>query len=223
MTQEQNNGLQDQNRDITDPSLPVEPKSLTTPDSELHSDTILLPAYSKILIPHDNTAMSDKALGHAIYLANATGAEIVILFVMENIDDISKSSLSASINEDEKKNKVAQIDKGKEIMENTYSNNLTKGNNKSEANLTITAHGEAKKMIVDKLNLCKASGAIGLVSYRLTTGRSVEDEIINLVNIGDADLIIMSSGTISSSIRSIGSTARKVIDNVDVPVLIIHR
>lgn len=223
MTQEQNNGRQDQNRDITDPSLPVEPKSLTSPDSELHSDTILLPAYSKILIPHDNTAMSDKALGHAIYLANATGAEIVILFVMENIDDISKSSLIASINEDEKKNKVAQIDKGKEIMENTYSNNLTEGNNKSEANLTITAHGEAKKMIVEKLNLCKASGAIGLVSYRLTTGRSVEDEIINLVNIGDADLIIMSSGTISSSIRSIGSTARKVIDNVDVPVLIIHR
>ena len=169
-----------------------------------------------------NFAMLDKALGHAIYLANATGAEIVILFVMENIDDISRSSLIASINEDEKKNKVAQIDKGKEIMENTYSNNLTEGN-KSEANLTITAHGEAKKMIVEKLNLCKASGAIGLVSYRLTTGRSVEDEIINLVNIGDADLIIMSSGTISSSIRSIGSTARKVIDHVDVPVLIIHR
>jgi nucleotide-binding universal stress UspA family protein len=223
MTQEQNNGRQDQNRDITDPSLPVEQKLLTTPDSELHSDTILVPEYSKILIPHDNTAMSDKALGHAIYLANATGAEIVILFVMENIDDISKSSLIASINEDEKKNKVAQIDKGKEIMENTYSNNLTEGNNESDANLTITAHGEAKKMIVEKLNLCKASGAIGLVSYRLTTGRSVEDEIINLVNIGDADLIIMSSGTISSSIRSIGSTARKVIDNVDVPVLIIHR
>lgn len=223
MTQEQNNGRQDQNRDITDPSLPVEQKLLTTPDSELHSDTILVPEYSKILIPHDNTAMSDKALGHAIYLANATGAEIVILFVMENIDDISKSSLIASIKEDEKKNKVAQIDKGKEIMENTYSNNLTEGNNESDANLTITAHGEAKKMIVEKLNLCKASGAIGLVSYRLTTGRSVEDEIINLVNIGDADLIIMSSGTISSSIRSIGSTARKVIDNVDVPVLIIHR
>jgi nucleotide-binding universal stress UspA family protein len=222
MTQEQNNDRQDQNQDITDPSLPVEQKLSTTPDSELHSDTILLPAYSKILIPHDNTAMSDKALGHAIYLANATGAEIVILFVMENIDDISRSSLIASINEDEKKNKVAQIDKGKEIMENTYSNNLTEGN-KSEANLTITAHGEAKKMIVEKLNLCKASGAIGLVSYRLTTGRSVEDEIINLVNIGDADLIIMSSGTISSSIRSIGSTARKVIDHVDVPVLIIHR
>jgi len=132
----------------------VEQKLSTSPDSEFHSDTILLPAYSKILIPHDNTAMSDKALGHAIYLANATGAEIVILFVMENIDDISRSSLIASINEDEKKNKVAQIDKGKEIMENNYSNNLTEGN-KSEANLTITAHGDAKKMIVEKLNLCK--------------------------------------------------------------------
>jgi nucleotide-binding universal stress UspA family protein len=55
------------------------------------------------------------------------------------------------------------------------------------------------------------------------TGRSVEEEIVDLVKGGDADLIVMTSSTISSSIRSIGSTARKVIDNVDIPVLIIHR
>ena len=77
--------------------------------------------------------------------------------------------------------------------------------------------------IIYYANLCKAAGITGHVSYRLTTGKSVEDEIINLANTGEADLIVMTSGTISTSIRSIGSTARKVIDNIEVPVMIIHR
>lgn len=89
--------------------------------------------------------------------------------------------------------------------------------------MRITAHGEAKKMIEDKLNLCKNAGATGRVSFRIATGRSVDEEIINLANSGDADLNVMTSSTISSSIRSIGSTARKVIDSVYVPVLVIHR
>jgi nucleotide-binding universal stress UspA family protein len=78
-------------------------------------------------------------------------------------------------------------------------------------------------MIEDKLNLCKNAGATGRVTFRLATGRSVDEEIINLANSGDADLIVMTSSTISSSIRSIGSTARKVIDSVNVPVFVIHR
>jgi nucleotide-binding universal stress UspA family protein len=88
--------------------------------------------------------------------------------------------------------------------------------------ITVTAQGEVKKMIEEKLNLCKAAGIKGQISYRLTTGKSVEDEIANLASTGDVDLIVMTSDTISSSIRSFGSTARKVIDNVDVPVMIIH-
>lgn len=41
--------------------------------------------------------------------------------------------------------------------------------------------------------------------------------IINLANTAEADIIVMTSTTISASTRSIGSTAKKVIDNVSVP------
>jgi nucleotide-binding universal stress UspA family protein len=33
------------------------------------------------LVPDDNSELSDKALSHAVYLSNLTGAEIVILNV----------------------------------------------------------------------------------------------------------------------------------------------
>ncbi len=221
------------------PSTP----SPNSPISNSDSFTILPTKYSKILVPHDNTEMSDKALGHAIYLANATGAEIVVLFVLEKIEDISDSSLVASVNEGEAQElggkKRAGVEKEKE-KENVIGTSVkpqtdkeknienkeeveTEGEEGLEANVTVSAHGEAKKMIIEKLNLCKSAGAIGQVSYKLTTGRSVEDEIIDIVKGEDADLIVMTSGTISASIRSIGSTARKVIDNVNVPVLIIRR
>jgi nucleotide-binding universal stress UspA family protein len=177
--------------------------------------------YSKILVPHDNTQMSDKALGHAIYLANATGAEIIILFVMEKIEDMSDSSLEASMNKIEEQAITDKNQVGKK--QDLKSGPLKNENEDSEMNVTVSAHGQAKKMIVEKLNFCKSAGAKGQVSYRLMTGRSVEEEIVDLVKGGDADLIVMTSSTISSSIRSIGSTARKVIDNVDIPVLIIHR
>ena len=78
-----------------------EPASLS--DSEFSptpssSPSILPSAYRKILVPvpHDNTEISDNALGHAIYLANATGSEIIILFVMEKIEDISDTTFVGS-------------------------------------------------------------------------------------------------------------------------------
>ena len=35
------------------------------------------PQYKTILVPHDGSEMSDKALSHAIYLSNMSGAEIL--------------------------------------------------------------------------------------------------------------------------------------------------
>lgn len=178
-----------------------------SPSSHPSSSYILPSAYKKILVPvpHDNTKMSDKALGHAIYLANATGSEIIILFVVEKIEDISDTTFVGS-------------DSGSEGVANKERNR----DDEDVQMITVTAQGEVKKMIEEKLNLCKAAGIKGEISYRLTTGKSVEDEIANLASTGDVDLIVMTSDTISSSIRSFGSTARKVIDNVDVPVMIIH-
>lgn len=201
--------LDDENADGSfNESLSVSDSELDrSPSSYSSSSSILPSAYKKILVPvpHDNTKMSDKALGHAIYLANATGSEIIILFVVEKIEDISDTTFVGS-------------DSGSEGVVNEERNR----DDEDVQMITVTAQGEVKKMIEEKLNLCKAAGIKGQISYRLTTGKSVEDEIANLASTGDVDLIVMTSDTISSSIRSFGSTARKVIDNVDVPVMIIH-
>jgi nucleotide-binding universal stress UspA family protein len=39
--------------------------------------------YQKILITHDGSEMSDKALRHALYLSKASGAELVIMNIIE--------------------------------------------------------------------------------------------------------------------------------------------
>jgi nucleotide-binding universal stress UspA family protein len=39
--------------------------------------------YQKILIAHDGSEMSDKALRHALYLSKASGAELVIMNIIE--------------------------------------------------------------------------------------------------------------------------------------------
>jgi hypothetical protein len=39
--------------------------------------------YERILVPHDGSEMSDKALKHAVYLSKISGTEIVFLHVLE--------------------------------------------------------------------------------------------------------------------------------------------
>ena len=50
----------------------------------------------KILVPHDRSEMSDKALSHAIYLARLSDAEIIILNVLERLE-MTDSSVSATL------------------------------------------------------------------------------------------------------------------------------
>jgi nucleotide-binding universal stress UspA family protein len=53
--------------------------------------------YGRILVPHDGSEMSDKSLNHAVYLSKISGAEIVVLGVIEHADDIPPSALLAFI------------------------------------------------------------------------------------------------------------------------------
>jgi hypothetical protein len=41
--------------------------------------------YQKILVPHDGSMMSDKALSHAAYLSKISGAEIIVLNIIEDV------------------------------------------------------------------------------------------------------------------------------------------
>jgi nucleotide-binding universal stress UspA family protein len=77
-------------------------------------------------------------------------------------------------------------------------------------------------MIEEKMRFCKQAGVKSQVSYKIQTGKPV-DEIIKLSDDLNADLIVMASKRISSMVKVLGSTTRKVIDAVERPVLVVHR
>ena len=59
--------------------------------------TAIVPSpYRRILVPHDGSEMSDRALNHALYVAKMANGEIVIFHVMES-DSIPPSTLLAFI------------------------------------------------------------------------------------------------------------------------------
>ena len=52
-----------------------------------------IPSYTRILVPHDGKETSDKALNHAIYLSNLSGAEIVILCIIQDVEKLEALQL----------------------------------------------------------------------------------------------------------------------------------
>src|SRR5918994_3792505 len=55
-----------------------------------------IPSYSKILVPDDGKEISDKALNYAIYISNLSGAEVVILRVIGDVDKLGDTSVKVS-------------------------------------------------------------------------------------------------------------------------------
>ncbi len=135
-----------------------------------------IPKYSRILVPHDGSEISDKALAHAIYQSKISGAEIVILNVVEHIESKESSTVTATVKGE-----------GKE------SDKTGRGD------LEITMEGEVKQLIEDKIRLCKEAGVTTQVSYKIQTGRPV-DEIVKLVEEMNIDLIVMASSRIISPV-----------------------
>ena len=96
-----------------------------------------IPQYSRILVPHDGSEISDKALAHAIYQSKISGAEIVILNVVEHVESKESSTMTATVKGE-----------GEEF------------NKTSRADLEITVEGEVKQMIEEKIRLCYKSGIL---------------------------------------------------------------
>jgi nucleotide-binding universal stress UspA family protein len=158
----------------------------------------VIPKYKRILIPHDGSEISDKALSHAIYLSKISDADIIILNVLDNIDGTDSSAVLATMRGGE----AGELDK-------------------ADRDVEITMEGGVKRMIEEKMKLCKEAGVKSQVSYKIQTGKPV-DEIVKLSEEMNIDLVIMASSKITSSIRVLGSTTRKVIHRVKIPVLVIH-
>ena len=156
-----------------------------------------IPKYKMILVPHDGSEISDKALSHAIYLSKVSDAEIIILNVLDRIGSKDSSAVLATMKRGEGEH------------------------NKANKDLEITMEGGVKQMIEEKMKLCKEAGVKSKVSYKIQTGKPL-DEIVKLSEEMNIDLVVMASSRIISSIRVLGSTTRKVIGTIRKPVLVIH-
>jgi nucleotide-binding universal stress UspA family protein len=150
-------------------------------------------SYKKILIAHDGTQMSDKALSHAISLSLISKGEIIILNVIEE-EFIPPSFLLAFLSE--------------------------KGMDTSKQKLRNTVEASIKQFLEEKIRLCKYQG-VQNASFLIKIGKPA-DSIIEAVNETNTDITIMASSRISTPIRILGSNARKVLDSIQKPIMIIH-
>jgi nucleotide-binding universal stress UspA family protein len=162
----------------TDISSTNTPSTSTSALIETDTDFSILDSrirYERILVPHDGSEMSDRALRHAVYLSKMSGTEIVILHVIERTGNF----------------------------------------------LGRTNEEGIRQMLEERTNLCRKAG-VKEVSYIIRSGRPA-DEIVRLVGERYYELIVMVSSRISSTIRIIlGSNAKRVLDSVPKPILVIR-
>lgn len=150
--------------------------------------------YQKILMAHDGSDISDKALRHALYLSKTSGAELVIMNVIDT-EVIPPSFLLAFIKPGHSE------EQAKEDLKNTME-------------------GGVKQMLEERVRVCKELGATN-VSQLVRNGKPAE-EIISAAEEVNCDLVVMASGKITSPLRALGSVARKVLDSTKKPILIVH-
>lgn len=154
-----------------------------------------LPSFSKILIADDGKDESNRLLNYAISLSKYSGAELLILRILENMKKMGNVSVQGS-------------------NENIASNKDMKREIK----------GEIIDEMEKKINRCREAGCENKISYKFRVG-GAKEEIINEVKEGNYDLIVLRSSRNShkdSWMRSFFSDARKIISNINIPVLIVQ-
>jgi nucleotide-binding universal stress UspA family protein len=154
-----------------------------------------LPSFRKILVPDDGKEISNKALNHAIYVSNLSGAQIVILRVIEDVDKLGDTSVKVS-------------------QDGTTMRN-------DEKNLKRNVEGELVDAMEEKIKKCVQAGSKNKISYQIKTG-STQEEIVKECEKTKYDLIVMATSHLDSWMRSLFSETRKIISNISIPVVIVQ-
>lgn len=148
-----------------------------------------------ILVPHDGSETSDRALGFAIRLAARAGMQIALLYVVEELPiPLAKYSLRLPAN------RVA-----KESLETLYRQ----------------IERDAREFLEEKRKECEAAGVTAKV---LVVNGKVVDRILLAAKEEKAELVVMGSRGRSgvSRIRTIGSVARRALERLQCPVTLVH-
>jgi nucleotide-binding universal stress UspA family protein len=157
--------------------------------------------YKKILIPYDNSEPSDKALDHAVNIAQMSGgSELILLYVIADFPTYHFIERPAhSIKTGEKTTVSHYLKEVYELMEESANDVLDK----------------------KKEDIKKTTGLE--IGTKLLTGH-VSNSIIDFAAKEKVDLIVIGNVGRSgmSKIRSLGSVSRSVSERAPCPVMIVH-
>lgn len=126
------------NINVRDTASPV-----TSPDVSISRSNI--PSVNKILVTHDGKDSSNKAVNYAISLSNMSGAEIVLLRVIENAEEIKDISVNVG------------------NSSNTHDS------------LKRNVQGPFVDAMEDTIRKCKEAGCKNKISYKFRTGNLVSE------------------------------------------------
>lgn len=147
-----------------------------------------------ILVPHDGTEMSDRALDKAIEFARAFGSEIVIVHIVDSRFVPPSATLGL-------------------ISEKTSLEN-------AKTQLIRILKSGAEIMLKDRIQKVKEGG----VAARFLLGiGSPAEEIVSIANDEKAQIIVIGSRQLKGDkLITLGSVARKVSEIALCPVMIIR-
>ncbi len=183
----------------------INPDGSVTPEIEEESENLSekspkytlsknnIPSFKKILVADDGKDESARALSYAVSLSNSTGAELLILRILEDVDKFEDVTVEGS-------HESSKMD---------------------NQNFHRHIKGEVIDAMEEKIKKCEAAGFKNNISYKFRAGKA-DDEIVKEIKENNFDLLVLTSSHIDSWIRSLFSDARKIISNINIPVLIIQ-
>lgn len=147
-----------------------------------------------ILLPHERTEMSDRALERAIEFARAYGSEIIIVHIVDS-RFVPPSTTLGLISE-------------KTTLENAKTQVIR-----------ILKSG-AEIMLKDRIEKAKKGG----VSARFLLGiESPAEEIVSIANAEKVEMTVLGSRQLNGDkMITLGSVARRVSETASCPVMLVH-
>jgi len=150
----------------------------------------------KILLPHDGTKISDKALEKSKEFAKAFNAELYVLHVIEHIP------IPPSLILGNERQWIAE-------SRRSIAKKLKEG---------------WLKMAKEKINPVLEKENIKFNTSVLTDEQPLSEQILKFASDNKVNLIIVGSQRLNkiSKIKALGSVSRKISENANCPVMIIH-
>ena len=151
-----------------------------------------LPSLSKIVITDDGKDESNKAFNYAVAISRNSGAELLILRILEDFEKIEGVSVEGAGQDD-----ITNSDMKREVK------------------------GQVIDEMETKIKTCKEAGCENKISYKFKVGKATE-EIVKEIKEGNYDLLVLRSSHLDNWVNSLFSDARKIISNIEIPVLIVQ-